>query len=259
MVLPQSAYALKQALRLLLCPVDMWRYHEFHAVLRAYNGEKRALDLGSPKLLARVLATRCGARVTATDIVECLDHEVALFGRKLRRGALEAEFADATDLQYADSAFPFIYSVSVIEHIPDDGDTRAAAEIGRVLQKGGTAVMTIPVAPGLFNIWVDADPYGKQPRDASGRVFFSRVYDWPGLESRIVKATGLRLVEATAWQERTPGWYDRYSRRCASPASPGAIATKLVDWHWARTQIEFVSHPSAITRRGVAVLRFVKD
>ncbi|GEM_PF-1612236 len=250
----------RDALRLALCPVDFWRYFEFGAALSVYRGESPVLDVGSPKLLARVWAQHFGAEVWATDIVPGVLEECGAYGRGLRRGAILGRVVDAAAMDFADESFPFVCSISVVEHIAGEGDSRALQEIARVLRPGGRAVVTVPYVPRYAESWRDRDPYGRQIRDAAGRVFFSRYYDRDAIQERLVLPSGLSLISLQAWQERRDGWYNAYIRRTACPLHPAAMITKALDPLWARTQVEPVPDASrGVSRHGLAALVFAKN
>lgn len=236
-----SLTRLRHTVRLLLCPVDLWRYHEYRAVLGAYRGEREVLDVASPKLMALVLARWYGARVVATDIVDRIITECTLCQRATPEETILPGIFDATCMPLADESFSFVYSVSVLEHIADDGDARAAAEIARVLKPGGRTVITVPLVPMAREIWLDWDPCGRQARDAAGKTFFCRLYDWEGLHNRIVKPSGLHVKGVCAWSETRDGWYEWYNRCTRRPASIRSILTKLLDVYWAAARLEQVS------------------
>ncbi len=255
---PGNRTALRHALRLLLCPVDLWRYAEFDAVLTAYRGERLVLDIGSPKLLARVLARRFGTKVIAGDIVQHIGREVAVYARATRSGALIPCVFDARNLPFAGNSVPLICSLSVIEHIGGDGDRSALREMGRVLAPGGIAILTVPVSRAFHEIWLDRDPYGSQPRNGA-RVFFSYVYDRKSLHQRLIEPSGLTLVSMDLWTDEPPGWYEsRYLPALASNPIRAAV-TKLRDFRLARTHIRRLPEGDDCTGRGVAALVFRKQ
>ena len=179
----------------------------------------------------------------ATDIAESVLGECALYGRHAGTGAVTGQIADARRLPYEDREFPFIYSVSAIEHIGDDGDMQAMAELGRVLAPGGTAVVTVPVAPRADIVWHDTDIYGHQTRGVDGRVFFSRRYDGDTLHERLVIPSGLSLAGLRLWRERRHGWEEAYFLRTRRTKAVSTVLTKLLDPWWAKTRIEEVAVP----------------
>jgi SAM-dependent methyltransferase len=83
---------------------------------------------------AVVLAQRLGAVVTGIDIAPNFDdHAASLVD--LRRG-------DATQMEFDDESFDFVYSFHVLEHIPDY--RKALREIHRVLKPGSGYMIGTP-------------------------------------------------------------------------------------------------------------------
>lgn len=244
---------LRTAARYALCPVDLWRYIEFQAVLDTCPAGARALDVGSPKLLASRLASFVES-VHAVDIAYAPLREFRSMACRQTKRSIASVQCDGKSLPYPDNSFDFAYSVSALEHIADDGDTVAIRELARVVEPNGHVLVTVPLVPEYFERWVDRDPYGRQARDSGGRVFFSRYYDWATLHARIVEPSGMKLVSIAAWQERRAGWYAAYCRRTERAASPMAIATKCFDPIWAHSRLEPISEPSSIARHGIAVI-----
>lgn len=243
----RSARDLREALRLLFCPIDLWRYYELAAVLDAIGEPKAVFDIGSPKVVSELVRTNASAAVWCSDIAKD-----ALRPRAACRVAVQC---DATHLPFPDASLPCIISVSAIEHIAGEGDSAAVREVARVLAPGGVAVITVPVVSMYTERWVESDPYGGQARGADGSVFFSRYYDWPALQERIVVASGMRVVRMHAWEEVREGWYKRYCRATVRPMSMRAIAIKALDIGWARRRLGPVTGgPEHATRHGVAAL-----
>ena len=237
----------RHALRLLLCPIDLWRYYEVAAVLGACESSTSALDIGSPKIVAHILRAKNHTKVFATDIAwDALERP---------SGGMAPLQCDALQLPFADCSLPFVYSVSALEHIAECGDTFAIREIARVLVPGGVAVITVPLVHEYYERWIETDPYGGQARDAAGRVFFSRYYDWLSLEKRLLTVPELRVVELYAWQEKLGGWYDRYCNATARPLSARSVVTKILDPVWSARRIEFVKDgPKRLARHGIAAI-----
>jgi hypothetical protein len=98
-----------------------------------------------------------------------------------------------------------VVSFETIEHIPDDGDSVAIREIARVLAPGGLACLTVPWSDRgyleEFKRRGDPDAYWV-PGDGD-RVFFQRLYDRDTLERRLLRPSGLSLVDLSFWGERT--------------------------------------------------------
>jgi ubiquinone/menaquinone biosynthesis C-methylase UbiE len=200
---------LRHAAPMLIRPVNYWRTLEYKAVLAAgrFSHEDRILDIGSPKLLAFWLADRVGAHVHAVDI------HPAVFGRigamrKLRNvnGSLRLEVADGRALAFADRAFTKVYSISVLEHIPGDGDSACAREIGRVLDAGGRAMLTLPFARESRDEYTHRRFYwaAASENGTPAGTFYQRRYSEQDIIERIVRPSGLDLVSLRYVGERVP-------------------------------------------------------
>src|SRR5207302_1737553 len=115
---------LREAVIRVVVPLDPSRYLELPETLRELDARpgERVLDLASPKLLTLALA-REGVEVTSVDQLAA---EIDVW-RKLTEGEprLRFQVADGRALPFEDESFDHAYSVSVLEHIPDDGDERA--------------------------------------------------------------------------------------------------------------------------------------
>ncbi len=93
-------------------------------------------------------------------------------------GKIVAEEADVTDLPYEDGAFEKILCISTLEHVADD--SRAAAELARVLKSGGRLLLTTE-----FNF--------RRPKEYSEEDgSYYRIYDAAALEA-LLGASALRL------------------------------------------------------------------
>lgn len=182
-----------EGLRILVSPVGYWRFlpnaFTYQEFLRFDN--PKILDVSSPKLLSVFFATLTSQEVCATD----LDDE-RIFSRwqaaaqAIGLANYRAAFQDARRLTYPDETFDLVYSISVIEHIPDDGDAVSLREFRRVLKPGGTLVVQIPYRRKRQDIWLPFDSKGaplSQPR------FYERQYDMARLKERL-EVEGLVLT-----------------------------------------------------------------
>ena len=201
---------LMAGLKSLALPVEYVRCAETRYILQHLDVQRghRVLDIGSPKLLSLFLATRLQVEVHATDL---LDYFFATYARYSRvalgphQDRYHVASEDARNLRYPSAHFDRIFSVSAIEHIPDDGDSRAMQEISRVLAPGGIACLTVP--------WRDTgyveefkhrgDPDAYWVDGAADRVFFQRAYDRDSLERRLVTPSGLTPVDLSFRGERS--------------------------------------------------------
>jgi SAM-dependent methyltransferase len=191
----------RDALPYLIKPVNYWRAIEYQMVLThgRFAPAQQVLDIGSPKLLALFLAQSIRASVSATDID---DYFLPRYRRvaeieRIPPERLTLAVEDGRALTYADASFDRVFSISVVEHIPDDGDSACLREIGRVLRPGGRAVLTVPFHPESRVDYKSADGvYWSEHSTtaADGRVFYQRRYGPADLETRLIRPSGLQLV-----------------------------------------------------------------
>ena len=195
-------------LKRLILPASYWRSVEFRYVWNKLvaKGAQRIFDLGSPKDLSSFLARRAGLGVVATDI---LDSAIEISERYATAqgisgtgpGKVRSETQDGRALTYPDASFDAAFSVSVIEHIPDRGDSQAIKELVRIVKPGGLIVVTVPYDTSYRETFVDGDVYERTAGDGQP-IFFERHYDEATLRERLVSVPGTELVDLELWGER---------------------------------------------------------
>jgi len=188
-------------------PVSYWRSVEFAYVWRqlTQSAGARILDVGSPKDLAAMLARHRGYEVVATDILPdaiLLSHRFAaaqgLEGQG--PGRVYSELQDGRALTYPDSSFDAAYSISVLEHIPDGGDSAAIRELIRVVRPGGVVVVTVPYDRGYRETFAKGPVYERRPI-GSEAIFYERHYDRAALASRLLGSATAEVVDLSFWGE----------------------------------------------------------
>lgn len=198
---------LKDVMRLLLEPCNYWRNVEVPVVLShlGVRPGERVLDIGSPKLPSLFTWNRLDAEVWATDLFPYFFEEYSHYRRCLQTTNSEAtyhiETQDARKLTYPDSYFDKVYSISVLEHIEDDGDSLAMREIARVLKPGGLCCLTVPFARYYREETIVEEIYYKKPIDGKP-VFYQRAYDEVALHGRLISPSGLRVSSLEYYGER---------------------------------------------------------
>jgi SAM-dependent methyltransferase len=177
----------REAVIRVVVPLDPSRYLEFPETLRELDARPgdRVLDLASPKLVAASLA-HDGVEVTSVD-------ELAPEIEKWQRLAghirgLRLQVADGRSLPFEDGAFDHAYSISVLEHIPGDGDAGALRELGRVVRPGGRIVVTLPYDEKYWEDWREQALYVDHGGE-DGRHFFGRWYDAEHIETLAAAVT----------------------------------------------------------------------
>jgi len=183
-------------------PVNYWRSVEYGLISDAagFRAGDRVLDIGSPKLLSLYLAKVVGAEVFATDIddyfVERQQAVAAAEGVPADRLHISVE--DGRELSFSDNHFDKVYSLSVLEHIPDDGDMACIKEIARVLVPGGECYLTVPFWTESRTDFIDENAvYWSRHSVASadGKVFYQRRYSEDDLFQRLITPSGLELKD----------------------------------------------------------------
>jgi ubiquinone/menaquinone biosynthesis C-methylase UbiE len=227
---------IKDVLRLVLEPCNYWRNVEVPAVLNRLGVQRgeRVLDIGSPKLPSLFAWYRLGAEVWATDLFPYFFEEYSHYRERLQpsssSGAYHIEVQDARGLTYPDSYFDKAYSISVLEHIEDEGDTTAIREIARVLKPGGLCCLTVPLARHYSEESTSHELYYKKPVDGKP-VFYQRHYDEEALQTRLIDPSKLQLCSIERYGERWIPYerlYGKLPRLIRIPVSLiGPISSKL--------------------------------
>ena len=174
---------LRAGLYRLLVPLEPWRYYELARVAaEPFDGE--CLDVSSPKLLASLLQRQGRGRWVAVDL---LPEEIARWSAL--DPALDLRVEDARALSFADASFDAVACVSVIEHVPGEGDAQAMSELWRVLRPGGVLHLTTNVAAHPREIRTERPVYGDAGGSGdhgAGGVFFERHYTADTLRDRLL-------------------------------------------------------------------------
>lgn len=201
-------------LKTTLSPIGYWRCVEIPWALAALSPSrgKTILDIGSPKLPSIFIAKKQHAIVYATDIWNYFITTYTFFSElsgitvsqgfdsKNSSSQIIFEIQDGRNLSYPDCSFDKVYSISVLEHIAEDGDQATMLEIARVLKPGGKAIVTVPFAPKYENVYVKRDVFGRKVGDKK-ELFFERYYDSETLRKRLIDPSGLNLLELTFFTE----------------------------------------------------------
>lgn len=190
----------KPVIKRIILPVNYWRNLAFQfalAELQISPGD-RVLDIGSPKLLSLFIAERLGALVYSTDRDPYFlsDYRDNRAWASFSTGKFYILRQDGRRLVFQDHSFSRVYSLSVIEHIPDDGDKKCFREVHRVLKRGGRFVSTVPFHPEGRIDYRSPDFYwgGSQNRNHINEpVFYQRRYSEDDLYQRLIEPSGLEL------------------------------------------------------------------
>jgi SAM-dependent methyltransferase len=196
-------------LKRLALPISYWRTAEFAYAWRQLRlpAGSRLVDLGSPKDLAAMLARRREFEIVATDILPDAVESSRRYARAQDLdgrgpGRVHSEVQDGRALTYADASFDAAFSISVLEHIPGNGDSLAIRELLRVVRPGGLVVVTVPFDRRYRETFIDGPVYERSPV-GSEKLFFERHYDRDTLTSRLLSAEGAEVLDFGLWGEGT--------------------------------------------------------
>lgn len=154
------------------------------------------LDIGSPKLLSLYFSVIYpGITIISSDISNYFVSDFQAFNELLGLDNMQIKLVDGRAMDFENDSIDQVFSISVIEHIPGDGDSRCMAEIGRVLKPGGQVTITLPYAEryceewlaGIKTYWSDHSIRNNE------KVFFQRRYLWEDVIQRIIKPSGLKI------------------------------------------------------------------
>jgi SAM-dependent methyltransferase len=192
-----------------LASFSYWRSLEEPLVINALEvkPDDTILDIGSPKTPFLFLASKRQYTVYGTDIQDRsgeLLKNLKLLGlmKDYDSGRIKIEVQDARKLSYDSKTFDSIYSISCLEHIENNGDTKAVKEMARTLKKGGRAVITVPFNHEYKESFRDYTFYDRKYEGE--KVFYQRHYNSDALKKRLIKPSKLKLVFIELYGE--PGY-----------------------------------------------------
>ena len=199
-----------QVYRLLVMPMDSFRYFEFDFhwnALKNLHG-KRYLDVSSPRLFPLMAVNRKPGLVAdlinpdSKDLSRTigLARSLGVSGRCRFHGCL------IDDAKFEKESFDVISCISVIEHIPEDCE--AIRKMWELLKPGGTLLVSIPCARIASEEYSNLNEYGVLSTDELGYVFWQRYYDDDLIKNRIYRFTG-EPKSFAIYGERESGFYDR--------------------------------------------------
>ena len=206
--------SLDAAYRLMVMPLDSFRYFEFDFMWGAIAGEKvnRYLDISSPRLFPLMVADRkSGAQV----------HLINPDKRDLKKTqALAADLglgqschlhpSMVADADLSPGYFDLITCMSVLEHIDDDKE--AIQKFWELLSTGGRLLITVPCASSAQEEYMNQNDYNLSNPDGEGFIFFQRFYDQALLQERIFSVIGLP-VRHQIFAEKIAGKYQETETR----------------------------------------------
>jgi SAM-dependent methyltransferase len=108
---------------------------------------------------------------------------------------------DGRRLPYASDTFDGAFSISVLEHIPDSGDSTAVRELLRVVRPGGLIVLTVPFDRQYRETFKNEHVY-ERVSERGEPVFSERHYGERTLHTRLIIPSGAEVGTCELWGER---------------------------------------------------------
>jgi SAM-dependent methyltransferase len=207
----------KLSLKLFFNPVSIVRYFEFDFVssfISNYDSND-ILDVSSPYLFGFFISAKykCDYHYINPDKKD-LANVRSLVNKIKFAGNYLTDCLDAIKMHYPDNKFDKIVSISVIEHVNDDGDSDVMREMWRVLKPGGHLILTFPVRKQYKEEFISENIYNLEREESEGKYFFQRYYDDEKIEERLLSSIhNFEIVEKKVFGEITNGFYDGYKKR----------------------------------------------
>ena len=210
-------YKFKLSPRLLLNPVSIVRYFEFDFVNSSlrFGDEIRVLDVSSPYLFGFYVSSKYQLEYYYINPDERdLANVNSLSAKMIFKGKYIPKPMDALNLSFPDNYFDKIISISVIEHIRDDGDSNAVKEIWRALKTGGLFSFTVPVKK-IFEIeYRNRDEYNLDKNEKANKYFFQRIYDSQKIEERLLSSiSNYEIIQKKIFGANDREFYNAYKER----------------------------------------------
>ncbi|MBT8393054.1 MAG: methyltransferase domain-containing protein [Ignavibacteria bacterium] len=203
--------------KLLFNPVSIVRYFEFEYVHKNLSVKKneKILDVSSPYLFGFYIANRHSVDYNYINPdKEDLTNVLSLSKRISFKAKYSAEKIDALNLPFEDNFFNKVHSISVIEHIKDDGDSAVLKEMWRVLKPEGLLVLTFPVKKEYEVEYKYKDEYNQDVERKSGKYFFQRIYDGQKIRERLLSSIdNFEIISKEIFGSTNRDFYNEYKQR----------------------------------------------
>jgi SAM-dependent methyltransferase len=178
--------------------LDACRYLEYSWTANALQPLQGAatLDVGASRSPFTILLAEQGAGVVALDqdpLVMDLPTMATRANMVMAARNIDPQLQDARTMPFADGHFGRVCAVSVLEHIPEDGDSEVAREMSRVLAPGGLMALTLPYGQ-----------HYRSPGPEPEQEQYQRIYNDVALKTRVIEPSGLNVVKREHFGVRMP-------------------------------------------------------
>jgi len=216
----------RETIKNILVPVNYWRIKEYELVFNELQptAQDCILDIGSPKLLSLFIADKYESDVISTDINGYFIEEYNFLRgmRNIPDSRFQTMTMDGRKMNLPENSCTKVFSISVLEHIPDDGDSACVKEIARVLRKGGECYITVPFSPESAVEYKDERDFywsaaSKKKEERTTSTFFQRRYSEQDLYKRLIEPSGLKIKKVEFVGEKVFTTSDRELSRYLKP------------------------------------------
>lgn len=197
-----------EGIKRLIIPLDLDRCFEIPQTVSELNivNSDRVFDLSSPKLASLFISHKYQTSIMAVDI---FTKEIISWRSLLKTidplrtkfANLSLEIADGRKLKINNSSYSKIYSISVIEHIPGNGDTKTIKELARILKPKGLLALTVPFSQKAKLVYSQKDEYSRKKNDHK-RIFAYRIYNYQQISQRLIIPSGLQVKKIVYCEEK---------------------------------------------------------
>lgn len=203
--------------RLLLNPVSIVRYFEFEYVNRnaQLTDGMKVLDISSPYLFGFYQSDNNQLEYYYINPdMRDLKNVISLSHKIKFKANYVTKKIDALSLPYPNNFFDRVLSISVIEHINDNGDSLVIREIWRVLKQDGLFILTIPVKKTYEIEYGYKDEYNLNVEKKSDKYFFQRIYDEQNIEERLLSSiNNYEIISKKVFGVTEKEFYSEYKKR----------------------------------------------
>ena len=190
--------------------VKKWEMTHMLMEVPVKEGQK-ILDAGSQNSLFSVMLARLGCEVYPIDINPISMDGGLVLKRQFDLGSkFNPKIADMRSLPFPDEFFDAVFSLSVVEHIPDDGDIQAIQELFRVVKRDGYIGLTIDFYKEFLR--------GKDVIDPAVPILQQkywwvqeRIYNEQAIWDRIIHPSNCHVVGEIDYNYIEPAIYNIYT------------------------------------------------